>query len=89
MANYTLTFNDDETFDAQADCNQVSGTYTIVDESVLTMTLGPSTLAACGEGSLGEEYVQLLSDVKTYSIAEDQMTLTLEDSSELLFQTRT
>ena len=89
MANYTITFNDDETFDAQADCNQVSGTYTIVDESVLTMTLGPSTLAACGEGSLGEEYVQLLGDVKTYSIAENQMTLTLKDSSELLYQTRT
>ena len=89
MAVYTITFNDDDTFDAQADCNQVSGTYTIVDESVLTMTPGPSTLAACGEGSLGEEYVQLLSDVKTYSIAEDQMTLTLEDSSELLYQTRT
>jgi hypothetical protein len=43
----------------------------------------------CGEESLGDEYVQLLDDVKTYSIAEDQMTLTLEDSSELLYQTRT
>ena len=32
----TLTFNDDGTFDAKADCNQVSGTYTIVDASVLT-----------------------------------------------------
>jgi heat shock protein HslJ len=87
MANYTLTFNDDGTFDAKADCNQVGGTYTIVDESVLTMTLGPSTLAACGEESLGDDYVQLLGDVKTYSIAENQMTLTLEDSSELLYQT--
>ena len=46
-------------------------------------------LAACGEESLGEEYVQLLGDVKTYSVAENQMTLTLENSSELLFQTRT
>jgi heat shock protein HslJ len=89
MVNYTLTFNDDGTFDAKADCNQVGGTYTIVDASVLTMTLGPSTLAVCGEESLGDEYVQLLDDVKTYSIAEDQMTLTLEDSSELLYQTRT
>ena len=51
--------------------------------------LAPSTLAACGEESLGEEYVQLLGDVKTYSVAENQMTLTLENSSELLFQTRT
>ena len=89
MANYTLTYNDDGTYDAKADCNQLSGTYTIVDESVLTMTVGPSTLAACGEESLGEEYVQLLGDVKTYSVAENQMTLTLENSSELLFQTRT
>jgi heat shock protein HslJ len=89
MASYTLAFKDDGTFDATADCNQVNGTYTIVDESVLTLTLGPSTLAACGDESLGDEYVQLLSDVKTYSIAENQMTLTLEDSSELLFQSAT
>ncbi len=88
MANYTITFNDDGTFDAKADCNQLSGTYTVVDGSVLTLTLGPSTLAACGEGSLSAQYVQLLGDVKTYSIAEDQMTLTLNDSSELLYQTR-
>lgn len=89
MAKYTITFKDDETFDAKADCNEVSGTYTIVDASVLTLTLGPSTLAECGEGSLSADYVQLLGDVKTYSIAGDQMTLTLNDSSELLFQTRT
>jgi len=38
MANYTITFNDDGTFDAKADCNQLSGTYTVVDESVLTLT---------------------------------------------------
>jgi len=89
MVNYTLKFNDDGTFDAKADCNQVGGTYTIVDASVLTMTLGPSTLAVCGEESLGDDYVQLLDDVKTYSIAENQMTLTLEDSSELLYQSAT
>ena len=29
VANYTITFNDDGTWDGQADCNQVSGTYTI------------------------------------------------------------
>ena len=33
MASYTITFNDDGTFNAQADCNQVGGTYTIQGEA--------------------------------------------------------
>ena len=46
MVNYTITFNDDGTFAAKADCNQVSGTYTIEDNSVLTIVPGPSTSAS-------------------------------------------
>ena len=59
--NYTIEFNDDGTFTGQADCNQIAGTYTM--ENGFTITLGPSTLAFCGEVSLDAVYLDLLSNV--------------------------
>ena len=44
MVNYTIEFNDDGTFSARADCNQVAGEYTVQDSGVMTITPGPSTL---------------------------------------------
>jgi heat shock protein HslJ len=46
QARYTITFNDDGTFQAQADCNSVSGSYATSGNSI-TITPGPSTLVAC------------------------------------------
>jgi heat shock protein HslJ len=59
--NYTIEFNDDGTFTGQADCNQIAGTYST--ENGLAITLGPSTLAFCGEASLDAVYLDLLSNV--------------------------
>ena len=85
MVNYTIEFNEDGTFSAKADCNQVSGAYTIQGEGVLTITPGPSTLAECGEASLGDEYVQALSQAGSFTIAENQLTITLLDDGTLTF----
>ena len=59
--NYTLVFRDDGTFSGQADCNQISGTYT--QEGGFILTLGPSTMAFCGEESLDQQYIDLLNGV--------------------------
>jgi heat shock protein HslJ len=59
--NYTLIFNEDGTFTGQADCNNIAGTYSQVGG--FTITLGPSTLAFCGEDSLDVQYLDLLSQV--------------------------
>jgi heat shock protein HslJ len=59
--NYTLAFRDDGTFSGQADCNQISGTYT--QEGGFTLSLGPSTMAFCGEDSLDQQYLDLLNGV--------------------------
>jgi len=59
--NYTLTFRDDGTFSGKADCNNFSGTYT--NEGGFFLTLGPSTLAACGEASLDLLFFDLLNGV--------------------------
>jgi heat shock protein HslJ len=59
--NYTIEFKEDGTFTGQADCNQIAGTYST--ESGFSITLGPSTLAFCGEASLDTVYLDLLSNV--------------------------
>ena len=55
QADYTITFHADGSFQAQADCNAVSGTYSTADPTAdsgdLSIFLGPSTLVACPEGS--------------------------------------
>ncbi len=59
--NYTITFSPDGAFNAKADCNQVSGTYS--QEGGFTITPGPATLAICDDDGLGERFIQLLSNV--------------------------
>jgi heat shock protein HslJ len=59
--NYTIIFRTDGTFTGKADCNNISGTYS--QEGGFTITLGPTTMAYCGETSMDQQYVQLLSSV--------------------------
>ena len=85
QANYTIEFKADGTFNAKADCNQVSGTYTTTPEGGLTIVLGPSTLVACPENSLAPQYVAGLGNAASYAIANDQLTITLKDEGTLVF----
>ena len=50
QANYTIEFKSDGTFNAKADCNQLSGTYTTTGSGGLTIVPGPMTLAVCPRG---------------------------------------
>jgi len=59
--NYTIIFKTDGTFTGKADCNNISGTYSTA--SGFTIKIGPSTMAYCGETSLDQQYIQLLSSV--------------------------
>jgi heat shock protein HslJ len=58
---YTITFHEDGTLDGKADCNSFRGTYS--QENGFTITLGPSTMAFCGEASLDTTYLSLLSSI--------------------------
>ena len=59
--NYTIVFNSDGTLEGKADCNSFSGTYS--QENGFTITLGPSTMAYCGDTSMDTQYLQLLGSV--------------------------
>jgi heat shock protein HslJ len=60
-AKYTIAFYPDNTLSVLADCNTISGTYS--QDNGFSIKLGASTLMACGEGSLDQQYVQLLNNV--------------------------
>jgi len=64
--NYTLEFMPDGQVSVQADCNRASGTYTLQGNQ-LDIEIIVSTMAACPEGSLGDEFIQLLNDAVAYN----------------------
>jgi heat shock protein HslJ len=87
-ANYTLTLLP-EGAAIQADCNQVVWQYTLDGSSLSFDTLGPSTLAFCGEDSLDQQFLAMLGNVATYVI-DDQGDLYLNlfaDAGNMVFST--
>jgi heat shock protein HslJ len=82
---YTITFATDGTFQAQADCNTVGGSYTVASGNALTIEPGAATLAFCPDGDLGGLFVNALSTVTTYAISGSDLTLTRGDDGTLQF----
>jgi len=54
---YQIEFTPSGTVAVRADCDRAAGTYT-TDGRRLTIARGPSRLAACAPGSLGNEYLR-------------------------------
>ena len=86
QANYTITFNTDGSYDAKADCNQLSGTYTTTGTGGITIELGPMTMAMCPEESLSNQFVAALANAESYAIADSQLTLTDATGGTLVFK---
>jgi heat shock protein HslJ len=85
-ANYTIEFFlADGKVAVKADCNNVLGSFT-ADASNLTITLGPSTMAACPPGSLDSEYLKELGEVAQYLIQDGSLVLNFKlDSGGMTF----
>ncbi len=58
----------------------VGGSYTLEGNS-LTLGLGPSTLAFCGEQSLDVVFIEALNNVESYAIENNQMVLILKNNA--------
>lgn len=84
--NYTITFNTNQSFSGKADCNQIAGTWTSTEGNGITITVGPSTMAACGPDSLGDEFIAGLSKASAYVLSQDKtLTLTLSQEGTMGF----
>ena len=72
--NYTLTFEADGALSLKLDCNMGGGTYQL-DGTGLTIELGMTTLAFCGEESLDTQFTSLLAQVDGYALEEGSLIL--------------
>lgn len=82
---YLIEFQADGHVAVQADCNRVAGTYTVKDNQ-LAITLGPSTLAACPPGSMGDEFVKQLGEISSYLFKSENLILEIKmDSGSMIF----
>lgn len=75
--NYTLIFREDGIAEIKADCNQVGATYT-QQGNALIITLGPSTMAACGDDSLDQQFLETLDRVNSFGMLAGDLKLTGE-----------
>lgn len=86
QANYTIEFKSDGNYQAKADCNQTSGTYTTTSDGGLTIEPGPTTLVACPAGSLSDRYIQSLTNASSYAVTNGQLKIKLNDGWSLDFK---
>ena len=66
---YNLVLFPDEMFEVKADCNSLTGQYEIT-ETELVLEIEPYTKVACPEGSLSENYIDLLGEVNEWELVE-------------------
>ena len=79
--NYVLVLNKDGSANIQADCNQVQWTYTLDGTSLIFNTLGPSTLAFCGEDSHDQLFLSKMGLGGTYSVEDGRLVLELNENA--------
>lgn len=73
---YTISFDTKEgrAFGV-ADCNRYFGSYTIADKNKLSFGAMGSTLMACPNNSLEQQYLKMLSNVNSYLVDGDTLML--------------
>jgi len=71
-ARYTIDFLADGTAAIQADCNHVVAAYT-TDGQNITITPGPSTLAACPDDSQADVFLSQLSNAAVFFFRNDEL----------------
>jgi len=79
--NYVLVLNADGSANIQADCNQVRWTYTVEGDAISFNTLGPSTLAFCGEDSSDQIFLEKLGMASTWRVEDGRLVLELSENA--------
>ncbi len=85
--NFTVQFREDGTLTVKADCNQKGGIYSVTDEEYrISIEITHSTMAACPEGSLEDEFVRGLSAASIYFLKDGDLYIDLQfDSGTMRF----
>ena len=85
--NYTVQFREDGTLNVKADCNQKGGTYAAsMEERRLSIEITHSTMAACPERSLEDEFVRGLTAAAIFFIKDGDLYIDMKyDSGTMRF----
>jgi heat shock protein HslJ len=82
---YTVEFNSNGTVRVKADCNTGNGVYS-ADGANISIEVRAMTLAACGPGSVSDEFVRGLNTVAVYGLQRDVLLMDLPmDSGTMQF----
>ena len=73
---YTIEFLADGSLQGMADCNSFGGSYTVEGAS-LQIQMGATTLMACPEGSMADQFTQRLGETATYVIENGVLYLNM------------
>ncbi|MCK5517509.1 MAG: META domain-containing protein [Desulfobulbaceae bacterium] len=75
--NYRLNFHVDGSLKILADCNRVFGRYTAKGKSI-SITLGPTTLMACGPDSQDQQFLRDLEGVAVWFLKKGDLYLDIK-----------
>jgi len=84
--NYTAEFTEGGEVSLKADCNQVAGSFTTEEDRLLSVTLGPGTLAVCPGESISDEYLRFMGAANSFFFQDDELIIELKfDSGSMIF----
>lgn len=75
QTNYVIFHSQNETLEAKAGCNQINKSYTIKNSVQLAIHSGISTLMACPEESIEQEFIEVLSSTDNLSVGANMLSL--------------
>ena len=79
--NYTVEFADDGQVFVRADCNRAIGQFEAAGDGRISVDLGPTTLAACPEGSIGPQFLQAIDNASFYFFQDQDLFIDLTADS--------
>ncbi|MEP0546962.1 MAG: META domain-containing protein [Rhodothermales bacterium] len=85
-APFTLSFGADGRYNGQADCNQYGGTFEATPGGTLRLSQGLSTLAACPNPSVSQDFFGVFNSASRYTLADGRLTLSSPEGGALVFQ---
>lgn len=74
---YTIEFLEDGNVALRADCNRVAGTY-VLEDSSLSIMLGPSTMAACPPDSQADIFTRDVSAAASYVMDGEDLVISMK-----------
>ena len=75
---YTLRLEPDGRYSGRIDCNVTGGAFEAHADGAIDLEPGPTTLAACPEGSASGDVLRVLAQVGRYAVSDDRLELSGE-----------